>query len=48
MTPDKNACLNLFLREKVVSGRNARTENGQPRITPVAALKTAAAGFSKR
>lgn len=47
-TPERNACLNLLARDKIVTGRKARTENGHPRITPVAATATAAAGFSKR
>lgn len=47
-TPDRNACLNFLRKEKIVTGRNAKTENGQPRMTPVAATATAAAGFSKR
>lgn len=47
-TPDTNACLNLLRREYMVTGRKAKIENGHPRITPVAATATAAAGFSKR
>lgn len=31
-----------------MTGRNAKIENGQPRITPVAATATAHAGFSRR
>lgn len=31
-----------------MTGRKANIENGQPRITPVAAVATAQAGFSKR
>lgn len=47
-TPDRNANLNLLIRLKAVTGRKAKTENGQPRITPEAATATAAAGLSKR
>lgn len=31
-----------------MTGRNAKIEKGQPRITPVAAVATAQAGLSKR
>ena len=31
-----------------MTGRKARIENGQPRITPIAATATAIAGFSRR
>lgn len=47
-TPEKNACLNFLIKEYTVTGRKAKTEKGQPRITPVAATATAMAGFSKR
>lgn len=47
-TPAENACLNFRIKECTVIGRKARTEKGQPRITPAAATATAAAGFSKR
>lgn len=46
--PDRKACLNFLSKEKIVTGRNAKTENGQPRMTPVAATATAEAGLSKR
>lgn len=47
-TPDRNACLNFLTNEYIVTGRNAKIEKGQPRITPVAAVATAQAGLSKR
>lgn len=47
-TPEINACLNLLINEKIVIGRNAKIENGQPSITPVAEVATAKAGLSKR
>lgn len=46
--PERNAGLNLLIKEYIVTGRNAKIENGQPRITPIAAMATAMAGFSKR
>lgn len=46
--PEKKAFLNLLRREYNVTGRKARIENGQPRITPVAATATAAACMLKR
>lgn len=48
MAPARNDCLNLLVNEQIVIGRKAKTENGQPRITPAAATATAMAGFSKR
>lgn len=47
-TPEKNDCLNFLTREHIVTGRKAKNENGQPRITPIAALATAKGGFSNR
>lgn len=47
-TPDRNGCLNFLTKEYIVTGRNAKIEKGQPRITPVAAVATAQAGLSKR
>lgn len=46
--PERNACLNLLSSEYTVTGRKARIENGQPRITPVAATATAVACLPKR
>lgn len=46
--PEKNACLNLLSREYTVTGRKARIENGQPRMTPVAATATAVACIPNR
>lgn len=46
--PERNACLNLLYIEKTVTGRKARIENGQPRITPVAATATAVSYLPKR
>lgn len=46
--PEKNTCLNFFLKEYTVTGRKTNTEKGHPRITPVAATATAMAGLSKR
>lgn len=47
-TPARNVCLNLLISETIVIGRKAKTENGQPRITPMTATATARACFSKR
>ena len=46
--PERNACLNCLAKEYNVTGRNAKIENGQPRITPTTATATAHAGFSRR
>ena len=40
--------VSIFFREDTVTGRKARIENGQPRITPVAATATAMACIPKR
>lgn len=40
--------MNLLTSEYTVTGRKARIENGQPRITPVAATATAVACLSRR
>lgn len=47
-TPERKACLNLLSREYTVTGRKARIEKGQPRITPVAATATAVACLPTR
>lgn len=46
--PAKNICLNVLDKEYNVIGRKAKIENGQPRITPVAATATAIAGLPRR
>lgn len=46
--PERKDCLNLLCRENAVTGRKARIEKGQPRITPVAATATAVACLPKR
>lgn len=46
--PATNTCLNFLAKEKNVTGRKTKIENGQPRITPTAATATAIAGFSRR
>lgn len=46
--PERNDCLHLLAKEYNVTGRKAKIENGQPRITPIAATATAMAGFSRR
>lgn len=46
--PVINACLNFLDKEKIVTGRKAKIENGQPSITPIAETATAAAGLSRR
>lgn len=46
--PAIKACLNFLYKEKSVTGRKAKIENGQPSITPAAATATDAAGLSKR
>lgn len=45
--PEINACLNLLTREYTTTGKKARIENGQPRITPTTETATAMAYFSK-
>lgn len=46
--PDRKAGFKLRRREKNVTGRKAKTEKGQPMITPPAATATAEAGLSNR
>lgn len=46
--PAINACLNFLYNEYSVTGRKAKIENGHPKITPIAATATAAAGLSRR
>lgn len=46
--PAMNTCLNFRTKEKTVTGRNAKIENGQPKMTPTAATATAIAGLSRR
>ena len=48
MVPATNACLKLLRKENIVTGRKAKTEKGQPIITPLAETATAKAGFSRR
>lgn len=46
--PARNACLNLLIKEYNTTGRKAKIENGQPRITPTVDTATAIAGLSRR
>lgn len=46
--PARHDCLNLLIKEYNTTGRKAKIENGQPRITPTADIATAIAGLSRR
>lgn len=48
IAPERNVCLNLLIKAQKVTGRKAKIENGQPRITPTTETATAIAGFSRR
>jgi len=48
IAPDRKACFKLQWRLNNVTGTKAKTEKGQPIMTPLAATATTRAGLSER